>query len=75
MLHNVASFQHDNSTYRGARLIHWMVLQGDVAGVRERQEELGQARNLTCTTQDEDGDTSTNVSVLPPCSPPSLPSR
>ena len=41
----------------GARLVHWMVLQGDVAGLRKRQEELGQARDLTCSRTDRDGDT------------------
>ena len=57
MLHRVAPFQHENSTFSGARLIHWLVVQGDVAGLRTRQEELGQARDLTCTREYETGDT------------------
>ena len=57
LLQELPQFQHDGSTYRGARLIHWLVLQRDVAGMRERQEELRQCRDLTCTRQDEMGDT------------------
>ena len=57
MLHNVASFEYNNSTYREARLIHWLVLKRDVAGLKDRQEELGQARELTCTREDGNGHT------------------
>ena len=57
LLQELPQFQHDGSTYRGAWLIHWLVLKRDVAGVRERQEELGQCRDLTCTRQDEMWDT------------------
>ena len=74
LLQKLPHFQHDDFTYSGARLVHWMVLQGDVAGLRERQEELGQAGDLTCNEQ-WSGYTYTNVSVLRPCSPASLPSR
>ena len=72
LLQELPQFQHDNFTYSGARLIHWLVLQGDVAGLRERQEELGQARDLTCTRQ-WNGCTCTNVSVLPPVPLPASP--
>ena len=38
-------------------MIHWLVLKRDVTGLRERQEDLGQARDLTCTRQDGSGHT------------------
>ena len=57
LLHKVAPYQHENYTYRAASLIHWLVLKRDVAGLKERQEELGEARDLTCTRQDGSGHT------------------
>ena len=57
MLHRLPQFKHDNSTYRGARLIHWLALKRDAAGLRKRQEGLGQARDLTCTREDGNGHT------------------
>ena len=42
-----------------ARLVHWLVLQGDVARVREGRGELPQCRDLFCSrTVGENGDTS-----------------
>ena len=47
------------------------MLQGDVAGLRERQEQLGQAKDLTYTGEDDY--TSTNVSALLPVPLPASP--
>ena len=42
-------------TFSNARLVHWLSLVTDVDRMRERQEELGRCRDLTCARQGMDG--------------------
>ena len=67
LLQELPHLHHHCYTYSRAKVLHLLVLQGDLAGIRERQGDLPTCRHVTCTREDKKGETTkvTNTKNIP----------